>query len=203
MSEMKQCGCDAFIGRSSIPPAHLLSINSESIISPNFPLSAIELTLNHALPRAMIRTQGNGNQPFGFPRDRAHPAVPLLPLRICHGSRNSTPGQKTFALSDQRGRSRTWNSLGHFVRHGESGILILAPMVCRKAKTEEGFVVSIFTGRSFYATGPLILSDLWTYKVDISQSLRCLAADPRWVARTITFMRLVGNCKFSYFATQR
>jgi hypothetical protein len=32
---------------------------------------------------------------------------------------------------------RTWNSLGRFVRRGEKGILILAPMVGRKAKTLE------------------------------------------------------------------
>ena len=30
---------------------------------------------------------------------------------------------------------RTWNSLGRFVRRGEKGILILAPMVGRKGKT--------------------------------------------------------------------
>lgn len=33
---------------------------------------------------------------------------------------------------------RTWNSLGRFVRRGEKGILILAPMVGRKLKTIEG-----------------------------------------------------------------
>ncbi len=27
---------------------------------------------------------------------------------------------------------RTWNSLGRFVKRGEKGILILAPMICRK-----------------------------------------------------------------------
>jgi antirestriction protein ArdC len=32
---------------------------------------------------------------------------------------------------------RTWNSLGRFVRRGEKGILILAPMVGRKVKTVE------------------------------------------------------------------
>src|SRR5207244_11376320 len=32
---------------------------------------------------------------------------------------------------------RTWNSLGRFVRRGEKGILILAPMVGRKGKTLE------------------------------------------------------------------
>ncbi len=32
---------------------------------------------------------------------------------------------------------RTWNSLGRFVRRGEKGILILAPMVGRKIKTVE------------------------------------------------------------------
>jgi len=32
---------------------------------------------------------------------------------------------------------RTWNSLGRFVRRGEKGILILAPMVGRKGKTVE------------------------------------------------------------------
>ena len=32
---------------------------------------------------------------------------------------------------------RTWNSLGRFVRRGEKGILILAPMVGRKLKTVE------------------------------------------------------------------
>jgi antirestriction protein ArdC len=32
---------------------------------------------------------------------------------------------------------RTWNSLGRFVRRGEKGILILAPMVGRKSKTVE------------------------------------------------------------------
>jgi antirestriction protein ArdC len=32
---------------------------------------------------------------------------------------------------------RTWNSLGRFVRRGEKGILILAPMVGRKTKTQE------------------------------------------------------------------
>jgi len=32
---------------------------------------------------------------------------------------------------------RTWNSLGRFVRRGEKGILILAPMVGRKSKTLE------------------------------------------------------------------
>jgi hypothetical protein len=32
---------------------------------------------------------------------------------------------------------RTWNSLGRFVRRGEKGILILAPMVGKKAKTLE------------------------------------------------------------------
>ena len=30
---------------------------------------------------------------------------------------------------------RTWNSLGRFVRRGEKGILILAPLVGRKRKT--------------------------------------------------------------------
>src|ERR1700680_476255 len=32
---------------------------------------------------------------------------------------------------------RTWNSLGRFVRRGEQGILILAPLVGRKRKTLE------------------------------------------------------------------
>ena len=32
---------------------------------------------------------------------------------------------------------RTWNSLGRFVRRGEKGILILAPMVGRKTKNLE------------------------------------------------------------------
>src|SRR5579862_289711 len=32
---------------------------------------------------------------------------------------------------------RTWNSLGRFVRRGEKGILILAPMISRKDKTGE------------------------------------------------------------------
>src|SRR3954464_11320913 len=32
---------------------------------------------------------------------------------------------------------RTWNSLGRFVRRGEKGILILAPMVGRKGKALE------------------------------------------------------------------
>jgi antirestriction protein ArdC len=32
---------------------------------------------------------------------------------------------------------RTWNSLGRFVRRGEKGILILAPLVTRKSKTLE------------------------------------------------------------------
>lgn len=32
---------------------------------------------------------------------------------------------------------RTWNSLGRFVRRGEKGILILAPMVGKKGKTVE------------------------------------------------------------------
>ena len=32
---------------------------------------------------------------------------------------------------------RTWNSLGRFVRRGEKGILILAPMISRKARTGE------------------------------------------------------------------
>jgi len=32
---------------------------------------------------------------------------------------------------------RTWNSLGRFVRHGEKGILILAPLVAKKSKTLE------------------------------------------------------------------
>src|SRR5215470_13844140 len=36
------------------------------------------------------------------------------------------------------GGVRTWNSLGCFVRRGEKGILILAPMMDRKKKTLEG-----------------------------------------------------------------
>ncbi len=32
---------------------------------------------------------------------------------------------------------RTWNSLGRFVKRGEKGILILAPMVGRKKPTDE------------------------------------------------------------------
>src|SRR5437868_14988374 len=32
---------------------------------------------------------------------------------------------------------RTWNSLGRFVKRGEKGILILAPMIGRKGKTLE------------------------------------------------------------------
>src|ERR1700685_4044677 len=32
---------------------------------------------------------------------------------------------------------RTWNSLGRFVRRGEKGIFILAPMVGRRRKAEE------------------------------------------------------------------
>jgi len=32
---------------------------------------------------------------------------------------------------------RAWNSLGRFVRRGEKGILILAPLVDRKVKTVE------------------------------------------------------------------
>jgi hypothetical protein len=32
---------------------------------------------------------------------------------------------------------RTWNSLGRFVRHGEKGIFILAPMVSNKRKKDE------------------------------------------------------------------
>jgi len=32
---------------------------------------------------------------------------------------------------------RTWNSLGRFVKRGEKGILILAPMVGRKRPTDE------------------------------------------------------------------
>jgi len=33
---------------------------------------------------------------------------------------------------------RTWNSLGRFVKRGEKGILILAPMVGKKRTTNEG-----------------------------------------------------------------
>jgi hypothetical protein len=40
---------------------------------------------------------------------------------------------------------RTWNSLGRFVRRGEKGILILAPMVGRKGKTLEAA-----TGTDFF-----------------------------------------------------
>ena len=32
---------------------------------------------------------------------------------------------------------RTWNSLGRFVKRGEKGILILAPMVSKNRKTNE------------------------------------------------------------------
>jgi hypothetical protein len=32
---------------------------------------------------------------------------------------------------------RTWNSLGHFVKRGEKGIFILAPMISKKRNEEE------------------------------------------------------------------
>ena len=32
---------------------------------------------------------------------------------------------------------RTWNSLGRFVKRGEKGIFILAPMIGKKRKAEE------------------------------------------------------------------
>jgi hypothetical protein len=40
-------------------------------------------------------------------------------------------------LFANRPRNRTWTSLGRFVRRGEKGIFILAPMVGNKRKKDE------------------------------------------------------------------
>ena len=43
---------------------------------------------------------------------------------------------------------RTWNSLGRFVKRGEKGILILAPMVGRRAQRRDEIATEIETSNA-------------------------------------------------------
>jgi hypothetical protein len=76
---------------------------------------------------------------------------------------------------------RTWNSLGRFVRRGEKGILILAPLVGRKGKTleettgeedEKNPQPQLYGFRAVYVFDRLS-RDLWPSLCALDGSRRC------------------------------
>jgi hypothetical protein len=62
---------------------------------------------------------------------------------------------------------RTWNSLGRFVRRGQKGILILAPLVGRKAKTTEKITVENLDEKN---PQPQLYGFRAVYVFDVSQT---------------------------------
>jgi hypothetical protein len=66
-----------------------------------------------------------------------HGAVSRLQLRKHHAHSSPEADGKAGC------RNRVWNSLGRFVKRGEKGILILAPMVGRRAQRKEEIATEI------------------------------------------------------------
>jgi antirestriction protein ArdC len=66
---------------------------------------------------------------------------------------------------------RTWTSLGRFVRRGEKGIFILAPMVCNKRKKDETEQATDAkeTQRPLYGFRGVYVFDTQTEGADLSE----------------------------------